>query len=539
MLKQCLLIMGLTAGGALCGGITLSDNGNYILENRFLRAEVSPKSGGRMISLVSKETPGEYTSENSDMGIGGIINWQDGTMRKSEWYGSSYRANVIPGEKESRLILERSGGKGVMSWVTAGMTYVLSENSSALRVEYRITVNPNAMSDVLFCLWLHNAARIRGEKATLALAAPEGVRRIGLDPSFPEDESFHYDAADGWFALARNTSPAGLVFSVPHRDLMCFYNWQGSTGNTMETMFRSQKIPCGKSFELPMDILLYKGLSAPEGAGNQIAGEFLRSGGNISGAKFFAAADGEATVVFSSRKLPAALETEFASEKIIFSAGKCVSVKAAFVPPDAGTYEVICRVRNAEGKVLMTMKTPVGPAKDYVRTPEQKRRGSSTERFGQRITNAEDRKDCYTWDFSLPLAGGSKPWLKPYTGGRLKLLILTDQIAGREAIELAGRMDADAVTCTFSGNGWMTWHPLWTASGGAAEANIFLEELLKQKYDAIVLSGIQIDKIGTKNLRSIEEQVRNGTGFVSIMPNSIPKNLSGMFPAAPEIPEYI
>ncbi|MBQ6598313.1 MAG: hypothetical protein IJH79_12240, partial [Lentisphaeria bacterium] len=472
------------------------------------------------------------------MGIGGFADWQERSINRSQWFGSSYRAEVISGKQTSKLVLERLGIGESMQWLSAGMTYELSENSSCLLIRYRAEVNPNAMKTIPFCFWLHNAVQIKGEKAEMALPAPEGIRKIGLDLTAPLNESFHYDVVDGWFAFKARTADEGLVFSVPYGNLMCFYNWQAAEGNTMEMMFHSKNIPNGRKFELPVELTLFRLQKTPDGAGSGMVGSFSKAEDGISGVTFYSAFSRTVQVEVSRRVLPGLLEFPVKNEKVDCTAGKTVDFKFAVREPATGQEEVICRIRSNSNELLMTLRAPLSADRKYsgyVRQPEGRKTGDPAERFGKRIAASLSMKDCYQWNFQLPLAGASKPWVKPYAGGKIRLLILTDMIAGREAIELAGRMDAEAATCTYSGMGWLDWHPLWGHGNGFTETSIFLGGLLKKDWDAILISGIQIDKIAPEHRRRIAELVRGGTGLVSIMPTSIPASEAGLFPAVPMI----
>ena len=537
-MKNLFVILVLTAGLMVRADIVRTTDGNYVLENRFFQAVVAPLSGGRIISFKSKITGKQYTSPVSDLGIGGFADWQDRSIKRSQWFGTSYRAEVISGKPTSKLVLDRIGNGGIMQWLSAGMTYELSEDSSSLRISYRAEVNPNAMKGIPFCFWLHNAVQTKGEKAEMALAAPEGVRKIGLDLTAPLNESFHYDAVDGWFAFKGRTGDEGLVFSVPYENLMCFYNWQAPDGNTMEMMFHSHMVPNGQKFELPVELTLFNLEKTPDGAGNGMVGSFSKGKGGISGVCFYSAVSRSVQVDVFRRVLPGLLEIPVATGKVNCTAGKNVLFKFAVNKPSAALEELICRVRDTSDKLLMTMRSPLGEGEKsagYVRQPEGRKKGDRTERFGKRIAASLALKDCYQWNFQLPLAGESKPWIKPYAGGKIRLLILTDMIAGREVIELAGRMDAEVETCTYSGMGWLDWHSLWGGGSGFTETSIFLGNLLKKDWDAILISGIQIDKIAPEHRKRIMELVRCGTGLVSIMPTSIPASEAALFPAVPMI----
>ncbi len=513
--------------------ITLRPDGILVLENRFLTVHITPEEGGRVISFIDRKTGEDFAGGAWDLGMGGEMNWQERSLKRSDWYGKPFRYEILREPNEAVVIFQRDGVTGSMQWLTVEKIYRLKKNSSRLQISYQFKVNSNAMSELVFCPWLHNSAQVKGKPGILSFATTRGVERIDFNPGSPANESFHYDLADGWFAFTSPENRNGVIFQTPYRDLMCFYNWQGSAGNTMEILYRSQRIPNGESYQTQLDITLFHGFLEPDG----IIGNWV---GKLSAdqIQLYAAGAAQGNLELSLRKLPGHLETKLMSQEVTLAAGENTQLKFSVPPQSPGTYELICRIQEQGTEKITLMTTPLKFGSDapaYQRSPESRRNGSDTERFGQTLLNAAERQDCYAWDFGLPLQQHAIPWLKPYTGGKIKMLILTDMRCGREVIELAARMDAEAVSCSFSGNGVSPWNPTWGHSGGLNETNIYLSELLKQKFDVIVLAGIQIKSITSSNLKLISEQVNRGTGLVSVMPTEIPSSYQSLFPAAPLI----
>ena len=521
----CLIfVMLISEGFSAVSGTTLPD-GSFELSNRFLRAVINPVKGARVVQLFDRRSGVEYADGAWDLGIGGELNWQERKLTASAYYGQPYSCQLekLPGQMVLRC--ERTGTGAVGQWITIHKTYTLKENSSELTLDYQIAVNSAAMTSLDFCLWLHNSAQIRNEPGEVRLAKSSGVTGIPFNAGSPLNESFHYDLADGWFAFARSNAPAGIILQVPVTDLMCFYNWQGQQGNTMEIMYRSQKIPAGKAYSTRLAMLLYDQLPPPDGAGGGLVGAFTPNG-----VKVYAAQDADGKLNVSFRKLPGRLETPVQTFDFSLKAGE---VREFPFQVAGDNIEIIVRTSEA-GKPGLVLRRPRG-VKNYVRQPEIPRRGSSAERYGQVILNEADKQDCYQWHLNLPPTG--KPFLKPDAAGRLKLLIVTDMKCGREVTELANRMDSEPSTCTFSSGGPMQWHPVWGHTGGHAEMNLYLGELLKKDYDVIVLGGIQIDVISKNNLAAIAGKVKQGTGLVAVMPSKIPASVQELFPARPLINE--
>ncbi len=503
------------------------EDGSIELANNFLKAKISPAKGGRVLSLTDLRSKVEYTGADWDMGIGGEMNWQERSLRASTYYGKPYAYQITKDADKVSIHFERNGSGNTGQWFTIHKTYTLNGNESELAVDYSIAVNPAAMSTLSFCLWLHNFATVKNEAADIKLVKKSGVTAIPFNSGSPRNESFHYDLADGWFAFARKKAPSGMIFQTPYQDLMCFYNWQGDAGTTMEILYRSQQIPAGKSYDTRMSVVLYDGIASPDGSGNGLVGAFT-----AKGAKIYAAKNFKGKIAVTTRKVPELLETPVKNVDLELKAGK--TAEAAFAAGAAGL-ETIVRVISTDGKTMMTMRRPDNIS-NCTYTPEVPRRGNAAERFGQVILNSSERQDCYTWNTDLPITG-TTPFLKPDAAGKIRLLAVTDMVCGREVIELANRMDADVSTCTFASAGKMGWHPVWGHSGGNAEANIYLAEALKKDYDVILLAGLQISRISKANLKNILKKVEKGTGFVSVMPSDIPSLVKGLFPAVPQIKE--
>ena len=503
----------------------LLPNGNIELANKFLKAEITPVKGGRVIKLVDLRNNCEYAGSAWDLGAGGELDWQARRLAGSTWFGKPFSCQLESFPGGQRVRCERTGTGASGQWITIHKTYTLKDDSSRLVLDYRIAVNPAAMKTYSFCLWLHNAAQVKNESGTVRFVKETGTAAIPFNSGSPRNESFHYDLADGWFAFARTKAPSGIIHRVPFRDLMCFYNWQGQQGNTMEILFRSQRIPCGKSYDTTFEMVLYDGLRAPNGCGGGLVGEFTASGMNL-----YASEDAKGEIAVTNRRPPQLLESPVKTFSFDLKAGKTASF--AFPQAPAGS-ENIVRVKQ-KGKLLMSMRKP-NAVKNYVRLADEPRRGSDKERFGQVILNDADKQDCFDWDYTLPPSG--KPFLKPDASGKLKMLVVTDLFNGREVTELANRMDSEVTSATMSTSGWISWHPVWGHAGGQAESNLYLGETLKKKYDVIILAGFQIGTISKENMDKIAQQVKNGAGFISVMPSAIPEAYKGLFPVTPLIKE--
>ena len=524
----------LIAGGSLYAKAKVRETNNQqvILENNFIKATVVPSHGGRIISLVDKKSGLDFTDSTSDLGMFYDFLWQQ-TFSRGDWRRQAYKYDIFNETGKAYVNLSCTGKTGSLRWVTIKKTYMLKDDSSMLDVHYEYKVNALAMRPVTVCPWFHNGIFVKHQKGEMFLPTSSGIKKIPYDSTALVNESFHYDITDGWLGYLVPAKKAGIVLTMDYKPLMCFYNWQGSIGNSMEWMYHSQKVKNGKSFDVHVTVTPFTGMTGVSGATSGMLGEFAKDK-----VKIFSAQDKKVKLSILQKKLPALLGRNITSQEIQLAAGKTVAVPFRFTPEGDGTYVITCVVTDESGKKLFCFEKPVKHGKTsikYVMSEKEKRTGSAQERFGKKILNAEERKDCYAWSDKIPVIGTK--WCKPYTGGKIKLLAIIDMRNGREAIEVAGRMDADLSVCTFASAGRCGWNPTWGHAGGKAEINAYLAELLKKNYDCILMGGMQIDSISTENLKVLASKIRGGTGLVTVMPTKIPKQYADIFPATPLLQE--
>ena len=499
-------------------------NGLFRLSNSFIQADIDVLSGARCISIIDKQTNMEYTSSAWDMGIGGECDWQERKMTASIWYGKPYAVQGTKNGDVAEIRCQRTGTGDIGQWITITKIYRLPSNSTELEVSYDIAVQSEAMKSISFFLWLHNSIQLAKENVTMLFPKGDGVNSIGFKPGAPVNESFHYDMTDSWIAVARSAHPSGVILQTPYRDLMCFYNWQGGEGNTIEQMFRAQNIQAGTSFQTYLKLTFYHGLQTIDGSGAGVAAQFTNDG-----IKLYSAIDDDAVVTATFRKPPELLEQPVVQLNTQLQCAKTQDIAIPFSAHQGD--ELIVRVKTSHG--TMTMRRPFD-IKDYKYSPVEKRRGSDEDRYGMTLLNEDSCRDCYEWVPELPVVNGDT-LLKPDANGRLKLLVVTDMMSGREAYEIAGRMDAELTTCTFSTGGDLGWHPTWGHSGGIPEVNLYLGQLLKKDYDAIIFGGQQFDAVTPKNMETIKAKVDAGTALITIAPRMIPKEFAQLFPVKPTV----
>jgi hypothetical protein len=509
-----------------------TDNQQVLLENSFLKINISPMGGGRIISFIDKKSGFDYTKADSDLGMFCDLLWQQ-SFKSGDWLKQVYKYDIFNDKDKAYIVLSASGKSQSFKWITIKKTFILYNNSPKLDVKHEYHVDQEAMRAITICPWFHNGIFVKKHVGKMYFPTTFGVKTIDYNSLSPVNESFHYDITDGWLAYLIPAKKTGLAITMDYKTLMCFYNWQGPNGNSMEWMYRSQKVKNGSSLKLNTSLMPFKGFSGICGIAPGFVGNITKDTIelNVADCK-------KIKICLTQNKLPAVLGSVVMEKELSLDAGKTVKIPFSFSPETDGTYVLRCQIRSLDDKKLFAFEKAIINGKSsakYVVNEKLKRAGSAQERFGMKILNLEERQDYYSWN-NFPKVKGTK-WCKPYTGGKIKMLAVIDMRNGREAIEVAERMDADLSVCTFASAGKCNWHPVWGHASGKTEINAYLSELLKKNYDCILMGGMQIDSISKENMKNIAAKVRGGTGLVTVLPTKIPEQFADIFPAKPLLQE--
>ncbi len=126
------------------------------------------------------------------------------------------------------------------------------------------------------------------------------------------------------------------------------------------------------------------------------------------------------------------------------------------------------------------------------------------------------------------------PFARPWVGKRMRIFVLTNKVNQGEVVELAKRFDAQ-------------WHcPFWSDEDPVYLDNDFYgklttrlvqwaasQELNNHDYDAIVLGGVNFEKLGEKLSEAIVEKVKAGTNLLAITPEGKSEKIWQMLPVQP------
>ena len=160
---------------------------------------------------------------------------------------------------------------------------------------------------------------------------------------------------------------------------------------------------------------------------------------------------------------------------------------------------------------------------------------------GERVGRAEPEEPrLHYWreqpghNISTAVVTPHVPWARPFAGGKIRALVLLDDMNCREAVELAQRLDLELDYVKFRSSLEEQFLYQGDRSIQTLEAaQRKLAEKLRTRYDVIVIAGFKWDFHFTDELRSaLLEQVRGGTGLVLIQPDGFDEVAAREIPAA-------
>ena len=166
----------------------------------------------------------------------------------------------------------RGGGK---DFLQIEKKYTISDDSTALKVDYRFGNMPAAMSALIYGLHIHTTLGIFGSMCAYYLPSVNGIVEVkrGLRPG---STWVHYPSR-GWIA-ALDEHGRGVAITMPFREVKRLFAWISQTPvPTLEWQMIPVSIENGKHYDVPTEVIVFKGLEKVSGAGGGLVGEI--SGG--------------------------------------------------------------------------------------------------------------------------------------------------------------------------------------------------------------------------------------------------------------------
>jgi len=501
-----------------------------ILENARVRAILTPAAGGICRSLRLKPSGVELVwSQESGYGLLRDQLWQPAY----DFAGRVYFHRLEQAADRATVELWTTGTGGMMSFTEIRKQVALERDSPVLRVHYTLTNEASSQTDYEYGFWSHNWLGQAGAANTYTFPTTEGVKAFGLDAASAREsaEGWYRNPARGWTAVASDQGN-GLVMTMPYRYLNLFYHWHGAgaLAATHEWRLNLVEVKAGGKLEADVALIPFAGLTRVDG----VAAEVL--------AQIDTQVDG-GTIAVKARLLAPAGKGPGLSVRLVLRAaagGATTDLGTAGLQPGAvveaagraeglpaGGYIVQAEIRQGDAVAGASgVPVTVGDARwQYHMEPE-------SERVGRAEAGGNGRPGH---EISTALVTPHVPWARPFAGGRIRALVLMDDMNCREAVELAQRLDLELDYAKFRttlAKELLYQGDLSILTLDAAQKAL-LERLQTRAYDVLILAGFRWDFHFTNEIReAILGRVRDGTGLFLIQPDGFDAKAAAEVPVA-------
>ena len=514
-----------------------------LLENRYIRMVLSPADGGMCMLMEHKPSGKRFTTPGAGALLGNRVwNYADRDLYR-QWERCAWEHEVRTAPGEATVVLRAGGEVGFTSHTQFERRITLRDGESKVRVEYVFHVGQELMTPRRIGLWFRNFCTVSGEPMTCYFPLDDGT--VALDQATGSGQSWFYNPTRGWAAVA-GSSGVGLAYGIEFRRLMCFYLLRRGNTASFEWAFRSFDVPNGGTLRTHGEVIAFSGLLAVHGAGGGVVAGFdglhpVAGAPAVLQAKavLYAAQPTQGQLVVTLRRVAGGTATQVHTQAVALPVGEAVAVPVRVDVPGPGTYVLRGRL-VCDGRDRMDFTAPVQVGKPdaaYRVPPLEERMGRVSERFEDRIAlRGAAPPDI---KLSTEIESDHVKWARPYSQGKLRVLVLTSILNGREAVELAERLDMEI---------------LWTSAGLPTERsalagmqnlgrhipytddhiNHYIQEQLAGRVDAIIVGGLSGKLFQPETLAAIRRKVEAGMGLVWVAPNRGTDALYDMLPVAKE-----
>ncbi|MBQ5795670.1 MAG: hypothetical protein IIW14_06710 [Kiritimatiellae bacterium] len=305
------------------------------LENRNWRLAFNPL-GGRVMSLYSKAIGSELTSPVTH---GSFVEEVWDRRKSHEFLIRQPYAMIYETGKGGAFTATAIGNAqgGGIDFLKVVKRYCASDDSTALKVDYRFENIPEAMALQNYAPLVHATLGVFGKDVTCYYPTTEGI--VAVPPGKRGNEYWGHRPARGWIAAATDEG-TGVAVTMPFAEVKTFYSWFSQVP-TLEWRMIPVGLEAGAWYDVSTEVIPFRGLKTVSGAGGGLVG-------SLSG--------GVCTVV-SSRAGEVTAEADGKTEKLSFaSPGAAASfrTKATTVVLKRGGREV-CRLEAPPSQGAWTL----------------------------------------------------------------------------------------------------------------------------------------------------------------------------------------
>ena len=500
-----------------------------VMENRFVRLVFDPAKGGECVDFVYKPAGKRVFMREAGCVLGNRVwNYADGTLYM-QWQKSAWDWEIRRLAGEVRLEMSCVGKVDFTRRTKMVKGVTLRDGEAMVRATQGFNVGQELMKPRKIGLWFRNRLGVVGERSVIRIPLDDGIATVAVDAP---GASWFYSPSRGWAAVV-GRSGVGLCLNMEYKRLMCFYVHPGRNA-TLEWAFRTMDIKNGDTFTTEELLTPFAGLKTVDGSARGVVAMFdapvkwsaaQAAKGLAIGARLTSGVSRSGTLSVTLRPLPKGREIPVYQGKIALAPGKVSEARFTARAPSEGTWLLEGKLTDARGEVMDFVRpVTVGKAGAPVRiAPKEERLGRKTERFRDRtpLAGAAAKELPYTLATESPHV----PWARPYAGGKLKALIVNMILTGRDAAELAQRLDMDVQ--------WVTAPS--TNQRRSQLGNLSLKRALEGgSFDVIIIGGIQGKLFEPDTIQLLRKRVTEGAGLVYVAPNRGRADLYAFLPVQKE-----
>ena len=500
-----------------------------VLENAHVRAIFAPAGGGVCRSLRLKPSGAELVyARESGYGL-----LRDQLWKPDYSFGERvYFHRLENAAGQAGVELWTTGVGGMMSFTEVRKRIVLDRGSPVLRVRLTLSNAPSSQTEYEYGFWSHNWLGQVDARNSYFFPTTGGVKTFTLDAdtAAKSGDAWYRHPARGWTAVLSDAG-AGLAVELPYKYLSLFYHWHGAgaVAATHEWRLNLLKLKAGERLEAALALVPFEGLSRVDGVVAEVVGE-IEAVWDDAGLRYtcrLAAPPGVSGRSAVLRLLPHGEQQGRELGRAAVRPGSVTEVSGQLTGLAPGLYIVRAEVA-LDGTPQGSFERPVrirNTTAPYALAPECEQVGRREE-----TTDVEPGREI-----STAVVTPHVPWARPLPGGRIRALVLMDDLNSREAVELAQRIDLDLDYVKFRTT--FAKELLYQGDLGiltlAAARKALLERLRAREYDVFVVAGLKWDFHFTPEIRDlILDKVRAGAGLLLIQPDGFDAETVKELPAA-------
>ena len=509
---------------------TVGEHPSVVLENELVRAVFVPADGGQCTDFVYKPTGKRLVTPMGGTLVGNRVwNYTDRDLYL-QWQRAAWDHEIERRPGEVALAMRSKGKVGFTRSTVFAKRIVLRDGEALLHATYTFSVGQRLMASQKIGLWFQNSrVGVPGERNVYTFPLTEGLAR--LDSGDALEKTWFYNPARGWLAL-RGETGTGLCLEMEYRHLMGFLLYPGRQPQPeLMWAFRTMDIDHGASFTTAGRLVPFHGIGAVHGAGGGVVAGFDAPDQTAAGKEIAITAQLTAGMPIGGllrttlRPGPDGADVPVYEAKVELTPGEVQTVRFTVTPPGEGLW-LLKGSLLSDGREIMDFARPlaVGVAAASVKIPpKEERLGLKTERFEDRVALVGDTPPDI--EYSTEIETPHVKWAKPYAGGKLKVLVLVSCIAGREAAELAQRLDMDLLWVTAGPRGALIRMGYVASTPTRARVDYRVEHMnehikrqLAQPCDAVIIGGLDASLFTEEVAELISRRVSEGMGLVYVDP---------------------